>query len=116
MNDKNIPFQSIDWTNIPRTEHKGETGMAYWQTLQFDGLRIRLVEYSKDYFADHWCEKGHIVHCLEGEVINELKDGTKSILKQGMSYVVSDELSSHRSITKEGVKLIIIDGYFLKLK
>lgn len=116
MSDKNIPFQSIDWTSIPKTEHKGETGTAYWQTLQFDGLRIRLVEYSKGYFADHWCQKGHIVHCLEGEVVNELKDGTKSTLTKGMSYVVSDELSTHRSITKDGVKLMIIDGDFLKLK
>jgi hypothetical protein len=116
MNNKNIPFQTIDWSNIPKTEHKGETGFAYWQTVQFDGLRIRIVEYSKKYFADHWCEKGHIVYCLEGEVINELKDGTKSILTSGMSYVVSDELSSHRSITEHGVKLMIIDGDFLKLK
>ncbi|MDD2384319.1 MAG: DHCW motif cupin fold protein [Sulfurospirillaceae bacterium] len=114
MNTKNIPFQTIDWSTIQRTEHTGETGMAYWQTLQFPGLRIRLVEYSKNYLADHWCEKGHIVHCLEGTVINELKNGTQSILSQGDSYVVSDELSSHRSRTKDGVKLLIIDGDFLK--
>ena len=116
MNSKNIPFQTIDWNAIEKTEYKGETGIAYWQTLQFDGLRIRLVEYSKNYLADHWCEKGHIVHCLEGEVINELIDGSQSTLKAGMSYVVSDELSSHRSIAKNGVKLMIIDGDFLKLK
>lgn len=116
MNDKNIPFQIVDWTKVSRTEHKGITGVAYWQTIQFEGLRIRMVEYSKEYFADHWCEKGHIVHCLEGEVVNELKDGSKTILTPGMSYVVSDELSSHRSITEEGVKLMIIDGDFLKLK
>jgi hypothetical protein len=116
MNNKNIPFQTIDWTQIPKTEHKGETGVAYWQTLQFDGLRIRIVEYSAGYVADHWCEKGHIVHCLEGEFINEQKNGTNSVLTPGMSYVVSDELSSHRSVTKNGVKLMIIDGDFLKLK
>lgn len=116
MNDTNIPFQTIDWAAIPRTEHKGETGVAYWQTVQFPGLRIRIVEYSKGYLADHWCEKGHIVHCLEGEVINELKDGTRSLLTPGISYVVSDELSSHRSISENGVKLMIIDGDFLKLK
>ena len=114
MSDKNIPFQTIDWSKVSRTEHKGETGVAYWQTMQFDGLRIRMVEYSKEYFADHWCEKGHIVHCLEGEIVNELKDGSKTILTPGMSYVVSDELSSHRSITEQGVRLMIIDGDFLK--
>jgi len=114
--DKNIPLQIVNWSKIQKTEHKGESGVAYWQTLQFDGLRIRIVEYSPGYLADHWCEKGHIVHCLEGEVTNELKEGTKNILTPGMSYVVSDELSSHRSVTKKGAKLLIIDGDFLKLK
>ncbi len=116
MSNQNIPFQSIDWTKISKTEHKGETGIAYWQSIQFQGLRIRLVEYSKGYIADHWCEKGHIVHCLEGEFTSELIDGSSYQLTKGMSYVVSDELSSHRSITKNGVKLLIIDGDFLKLK
>lgn len=116
MNDKNIPFQTIDWSLVPKTEHKGAQGVAYWQTLQFDGLRIRIVEYSPGYLADHWCQKGHIVHCLEGEVVNEQEDGARSILTPGMSYVVSDDLSSHRSTTKTGVKLLIIDGDFLQLK
>lgn len=116
MTNKNIPFQTIDWKNIPRTEHSGSTGVAYWQTMQFAGLRVRYVEYSENYFADHWCEKGHIVYCLKGEVVNELKDGTKTVLTEGMSYIVSDELSSHRSITKHGVHLLIIDGDFLKLQ
>ena len=116
MNDKNIPFQTVDWSTVPRTEHKGETGVAYWQTLRFDGLRVRVVEYSKGYKADHWCEKGHIVYCLEGEVVNERQDGPSSVLTPGMSYIVSDDLSSHRSVTETGVKLLIIDGDFLKLK
>ena len=114
MNKSEIPFQTIDWTKIPKTEHQGASGTAYWQTLNFGGLRIRIVEYSAGYLADHWCEKGHIVYCLEGEFINELKDGTKSILSKGMTYIVSDELSAHRSMTKSGVKLLIIDGDFLK--
>ncbi len=111
----NIPFQTIDWSIIPKTEHKGETDMAYWQTLQFEGLRIRMVEYSKGYVADHWCTKGHIVHCLEGDFVSELSNGQQFILAKGMTYVVSDELSSHRSTTVDGVKLLIIDGDFLKL-
>lgn len=114
MSKKNIPFQTIDWSDIPRTEHKGETGLAYWQTLQFEGLRIRLVEYSKGYVADHWCAKGHIVHCIEGAFISELSNGEKFILSKGMTYVVTDDLSSHRSTTVDGVKLLIIDGDFLK--
>jgi len=113
-NDKNIPFQVIDWTTIPRIEYKGATGTAFWQTVQFHGLRIRIVEYSKGYIADHWCQKGHIVHCLEGEFTSELQNGEKFNLKKGMTYVVSDDLSSHRSISGGGVKVMIIDGDFLK--
>jgi quercetin dioxygenase-like cupin family protein len=108
-----IPFQTIDWSIIPKIEFKGETGVAVWQTLQFEGLRVRIVEYSKGYRADHWCKKGHIVHCLEGEFVSELENGKTFILKKGMSYIVSDEVSSHRSVSKEGVKLMIIDGEFL---
>ncbi len=110
----NIPFQPIDWSKIPKTEHKGDTGIAYWQTKQFEGLRVRLVQYSKGYIADHWCEKGHIVHCLEGEFVSELENDVNFVLKEGMTYIVSDALSSHRSVTKGGVKLLIIDGDFLK--
>ncbi len=111
-----IPFTSIDWSEIPKTEHKGETGIAYWQTLNSDGLRIRVVEYTEGYLADHWCKKGHIVHCLEGGFISEMTDGETFILKKGMTYLVSDDLSSHRSKTQSGVKLLIIDGEFLSPK
>lgn len=109
-----IPFRTIDWTSVPREEHKGETGNAFWQTVEFPGLRIRIVEYSKGYIADHWCKKGHIVHCLEGEFISEMEDGGVFTLKKGMTYLVSDNLSSHRSLSDDGVKLMIIDGSFLK--
>jgi hypothetical protein len=109
-----IPFQTIDWASIEKTEHPGETGTSFWQTLQYDGLRVRIVEYTKGYLADHWCQKGHIVHCLEGEFVSELQNGEAFVLTKGMTYIVSDELSSHRSISSEGVKLLIIDGDFLK--
>lgn len=109
-----IPFQTIDWNQIPKTEHPGETGKAYWQTIQLGNLRIRKVTYSENYIADHWCQKGHIVYCLEGEFISELENGEKFSLSKGMTYVVSDDVSSHRSITAKGVELLIIDGDFLK--
>jgi hypothetical protein len=116
ITEKNIPFQTIDWNLIPKVEYKGESGTAFWQTVQFDGLRIRIVEYTAGYFADHWCQKGHIVHCLEGEFVSELQTGEKISLTKGMTYVVSDNLSSHRSYSKDGVRVMIIDGDFLKLK
>ena len=109
-----IPFQTIDWRAIPKTEYPGEHGVATWQTIQFPGLRIRLVHYSKAYQADHWCEKGHVVHCLEGEFEAELHTGEKFVLSKGQSYIVSDGLSSHRSHSPNGVVLLIIDGDFLK--
>lgn len=115
MNKKGIPFQVIDWTLVPKTEHKGVSGLALWQTLQLQGLRMRIVEYSAGYLADHWCKKGHIVHCLEGEFVSELQDGEKFHMRKGMTYVVSDDVSSHRSITEHGATLLIIDGDFLHL-
>jgi len=110
----NIPFQTIDWSQIPKVEHAGETGTSFWQTIEQEGLRIRIVEYSENYFANHWCQKGHIVHCLEGAFVSELLTGEKMTLSAGMGYVVSDDLSSHRSVSEHGVKLLIIDGDFLR--
>ena len=114
MSLSNISFQAINWSEILKTVHPGQTGEATWQTLQFPGLRIRIVEYSSGYLADHWCQKSHIVHCLEGEFVSELESGEAFTLTTGMTYVVSDNLSSHRSVTKNGVKLLIIDGDVLK--
>jgi hypothetical protein len=114
METSKIDFQAINWDQIPRTEHPGALGTAWWKTVQLPGLRIRIVEYSPGYLADHWCRKGHIVHCLEGEFVSEMEDGSKSFLTKNMTYVVSDEASSHRSSTEEGVKLLIIDGDFLR--
>lgn len=108
-----IPFETINWEAIAKEEHKGDVGTAFWQTKQYPGLRVRIVEYSKGYLADHWCQKGHIVHCLEGSFTTELSTGEKTILNKGQTYIVSDELSSHRSETNDGVKLLIIDGDFL---
>ena len=109
-----IPFQTINWAEIPGIDYPGETGTAYWQTVEFTGLRIRVVTYSPGYLANHWCHKGHIVYCLQGAFISELESGESFVLTAGMSYVVSDEISSHRSLSAEGVQLLIIDGDFLK--
>ena len=111
-----IPFHKIDWTSIERVPHEGESGVAFWQTIQFGGpgIRIRLVEYSSGYLADHWCRKGHIIHCLDGEFISELGTGEKIQLTKGETYIVSDEQSSHRTFSENGVKLLIVDGDFLK--
>lgn len=110
-----IPFHTTDWQSIPITEHKGETGIALWRTLQFNGLRVRQIEYSANYKADHWCDKGHIIYCIEGEMTTHLKDGSSYILKKGMSYQTSDDKANpHMSISEKGCKLFVVDGEFLK--
>jgi hypothetical protein len=112
----NIPFQTIDWSAIEKVEHKGDTGTSFWRTMQFDGLRIRIVEYSANYLADHWCQKGHIVHCLDGEFVSENENAESVTMRKGMTYVVSDDMSSHRSTSRNGATLLIVDGDFLKLR
>ncbi len=109
-----IPFQNIDWTGVERVEYKGETGTSFWQTIQLGGLRIRMVEYAAGYVADHWCNKGHIVQCIGGAFENSLENGATTLFTTGMSYVVSDEMSSHKSTSANGAKLFIIDGDFLQ--
>lgn len=104
-----IPFGTTDWSSVERTEHKGETGVAFWRTQNFGGIRVRMVEYSAGYLADHWCEKGHILLCLEGELHTELKDGRRFVIKRGMSYQVADNAEAHRSFAPMGATLFIVD-------
>ena len=109
MHMKDIPFGTTDWSTVERTEHKGETGTAFWRTRDFGGIRVRMVEYTPGYLANHWCVKGHILLCLEGELHTELQDGRKFVLKPGMSYQVADDAEAHRSFTAVGARLFVVD-------
>ena len=104
-----IPFGTTDWSRIERSEHKGETGLAYWRTQQFGNIRVRMVEYTAGYLADHWCVKGHILLCLHGELHTELKDGRRFTLRPGMSYQTADNAEPHRSVSETGATLFIVD-------
>jgi hypothetical protein len=109
MNMTGIPFGTTDWEAIEKVERAGERGKAWWRTRQFGAIRVRMVEYTPGYRADHWCEKGHILLCLEGELHTELADGRIFVLKPGMSYQVADRADAHRSFTPVGAKLVVVD-------
>lgn len=109
MQISDIPFGVTDWAAIEPTEHPGESGIAYWRTCNFGALRVRMVEYSPGYLADHWCHKGHVLLCLEGELHTELEDGRVFVLKPGMSYQVADGAEAHRSSTAMGARLFVVD-------
>ena len=109
MKLENIAFGTTDWASIHVTEHQGVSGKALWRTQQFGDIRVRMVEYTPGYLADHWCEQGHILLVLEGRLETELADGRKFILTPGTSYQVADEAEAHRSFTDIGAKLFIVD-------
>lgn len=102
-------FETFDWTVIQKEQHIGESGFATWQVLHLDNIRVRIVEYSANYKADHWCKKGHIIYCLEGEMNTELEDGRINLLSKGMTYFVGDDSAAHRSSSTNGCKLFIVD-------
>ena len=104
-----LPFGITDWAAIEPTEHAGESGVALWRTREFGPIRVRMVEYSPGYRADHWCEKGHILLCLAGELETELQDGRRFELRPGISYQVADHAEAHRSYSPTGATLFIVD-------
>ena len=109
MNISDIPFATTTWSALEATEHPGETGTAWWRTRQFGEIRVRRVDYTAGYLADHWCSKGHILLCLSGELHTELEDGRVFTLTAGMSYQVADNAEAHRSWTEHGAQLFIVD-------
>ncbi len=106
---KDVPFCTVDWAGVPATEHAGIGGAAYWRTFEQGNIRVRMVEYTPGYLADHWCSRGHVLLVLEGVLVTELDDGRKFTLTPGMSYQVADGANPHRSYTETGVKLFIVD-------
>ena len=107
--EADIPFTVTDWNSVPTTRHLGETGEAMWKTIEFEKVRIRMVEYSPGYMADHWCQRGHILYVLKGEIDTELANGEVHKLVAGTSYEVSDNMMAHRSSTAVGATLFIVD-------
>ena len=104
-----IPFGTTDWQSLEPSHHRGEQGAASWRTRQFGSIRVRMVDYSAGYVADHWCVKGHILLCIEGELRTELADGRTFTLTPGMSYQVADGAEPHRSSSPGGARLFIVD-------
>lgn len=109
MHLTDIPFEAVDWATVPVTEHAGERGLARWRTREYGALRIRMVEYTPGYVSNHWCEKGHVLLVLEGELHTELRDGRTFVLRAGTSYHVDDHDGAHRSRTETGARLFIVD-------
>lgn len=109
MQINNIPFGITHWEEVEAERHPGEQGYALWRTAKFGDIRVRIVEYSPGYLADHWCVKGHILLCLEGELHTELDDGRTFTLTPGVSYQVADNAEAHRSSTTVGAKLFVVD-------
>jgi hypothetical protein len=109
MQIQDVPFNTIDWSTVVVTKHSGITGEAYWRTFEMGNIRVRMVDYTPGYLADHWCNRGHVLLVLEGVLITELDDGRKFTLKPGTSYQVADGANPHRSYTETGAKLFIVD-------
>ncbi len=109
MQITSFPFQTVNWASIPKEEYAGATGKAFWQTYKMGAIRVRMVEYTANYLADHWCSKGHIIFCVDGNMETELQDGRKFLLEKGMSYHVGDNNEAHRSKSTNGCTLFIVD-------
>jgi hypothetical protein len=109
MRIADLPFGTVDWSRVAPTTHAGTRGEARWRTRQFGDVRVRMLEYSAGYCADHWCSKGHFLLCLAGELDTELADGRRFRLTAGMSYHVADDAEAHRSSTRGGARLFVID-------
>lgn len=109
MHIQGVPFTTTDWSTVARVEHPGRRGTATWRTVEAGNLRVRMVEYSPGYEADHWCRRGHVLLVLSGELVTEVQDGTVVTLAAGTSYQVGDDAGAHRSRTAGGATLFIVD-------
>lgn len=112
MSILDAPFTAIRWDDVPAVEHRageGGSGTAWWRTVNAGNVRVRLVEYSPGYASDHWCDKGHVVHVLRGEIHTTLADGRTITSRTGDTWLAGDAQSRHRSAAPAGATLLIVD-------
>ena len=69
-----LPFTLTDWSSVEPVRYPGETGYAEWRTLEVGDIRIRVVEYSPGYLADHWCDRGPYFVCF-GRSVDQRVEG-----------------------------------------
>lgn len=109
MKIQNVPFNTVDWDKIEPVEYPGETGTSFWRTHEVGNLRVRMVEYSPGYLADHWCSRGHVLLVLAGELVTELAGGAAHPMRAGMSFHVADDAEPHRVFSRSGARVFIVD-------
>ncbi|XXX72022.1 DHCW motif cupin fold protein [Sorangium sp. So ce134] len=106
---ENVSFFTTEWGKVPPVEVPGETGMASWRTVEAGNLRVRMVEYTPGYRADHWCERGHVLLVLEGELVTSLRDGREIVLAPGSSFQVGEGAEPHLTSSPRGARVFIVD-------
>ncbi len=109
MQIKDIPFSIVDWVLEETTEVAGETGYAEQRLVELGNLRLRQVVYAAGYRADHWCERGHVLYVLSGQMIVELKNGRHFPVHEGSSFQVADGAPAHLVCTANGCTVFIVD-------
>jgi hypothetical protein len=103
-------FYSIDWDMFKTKKYKGESGSSYWRTVEMDGFRLRMVDYSPGFRSDHFCCKGHIILVEEGMLSLKMNSGGIVNIEKGMSLLIGDSIrDSHQAFTNEGARVFIVD-------
>lgn len=100
---------AIDWSSQPAREIHGTHGRALERTTSLGSIRVRLVEFSPGYEADHWCTRGHIAFVVEGTCTLRIDDGRAVTLSRGQSFTVGDEIDAHMLVTEHGAIVFLVD-------
>ena len=105
-----LPAGITDWSDVTASVYPSQSGTATMRTRQFGDIQLRLVDYSSNYVADHWCHKGHIVFVVAGQLTIEHQQSETYKLTPGTTYhVADDEGPPHRVLSKTGATIFIVD-------
>jgi len=60
MKIQDIPFSTIDWSNVKHTVQPGKNGTVISRVFEMGNIRARMVEFTPGYLAGYFGEIGHL--------------------------------------------------------
>ena len=102
MEQYRIDFESMAWVSTA-------VGVKF-KAFERNARNLRMAEFTKDFFEEDWCTKGHIGYILEGQMEIDF-DGKKEVFGPGDGvFIPAGQEHKHKGrVLTDKVKAVLVE-------